>query len=80
MAIKILQTNVERSHAAQDMAYSTAKKLDVDLMVVGKPNKKRVNKKHWLKYIRTYVVVLLLNRNIGLSKHETYDKHLTLNF
>lgn len=38
--LKILQTNIGRSRMAHDIAFATENKFDIDVIIVGEPNKK----------------------------------------
>lgn len=77
--MKILQTNVGRAYAAQDMAYATAKQLGIDVLIVSEPNKKRVVGKDWLKDNRTNVSVLFLTKKLGIIGHKLQNGHLEIN-
>lgn len=78
MAIKLLQINVGRAYAAQDMAFATAKQMGIDILIVCEPNKRRVNNGSWIKDTRTNVAALILTKNVGIIKHEVFHGHLVL--
>lgn len=80
MVLKILQTNVGRAYAAQDMAYATARQKGIDLLVVGEPNKKRVSSSDWIKDTRVSVAALFLTRDTDIVGHRVGDGHITLIF
>lgn len=80
MPIKVLQANVGRGYAAQDMVYATAKHKHIDILVVGEPNRKRVADDVWIKDSRVDIAVLFLNRNLGVCGYKVSDGHLTLQF
>lgn len=61
MRIKILKANLGRAYAAQDMACASAKRKDIDLLVVSEPTKKRVSESQWIKDNIVNMAVLLLN-------------------
>ncbi|KAK9729429.1 hypothetical protein QE152_g15956 [Popillia japonica] len=73
MPIKVLQANVGRAYAAQDMVYATAKEKYIDILVIGEPNKKRVAGDIWIKDRRVDVAVLFLNRNLAVCGHKVSD-------
>lgn len=79
MPIKVLQANVGRAYAAQDMAYATATQRSIDVLVVGEPNRKRVSDDIWIKDSRVSVAVLLLTRNLDVIGHKTGNGFVTLN-
>ncbi|KAK9702453.1 hypothetical protein QE152_g29947 [Popillia japonica] len=76
--MKVLQINVGRAYAAQDMAYATAKQRKVDILIVLEPNKKRVKSAEWLKDTRVNVAVLFLTKNLEVIGHCAGDGHLLL--
>lgn len=78
MTAKVLQINVGRAYAAQDMAYATAKQRKIDILIVSEPNKKRVSGVEWMKDTRGNVAVLCLTKNIGIMEHKAFDGYLTL--
>lgn len=78
MNIKILQINVGRAYAAQDMAHATAKEKGADILIVGEPNKKRVQGSEWLKDSRTNVAAKVLTKNPRVLNHEIGDGYLIL--
>lgn len=51
MRIKILKANLGRAYAAQDMACASAKRKDIDLLVVSEPTKNVLVKASGLKTI-----------------------------
>lgn len=79
MPIKVLQTNVGRAYAAQDMAYATARQRGIHILVVCEPNKKRVQGTDWLKDNRVNVAVMFPARRVDVIGHRAGDGHLLLN-
>lgn len=63
-----------------DLAYATADRLNVDIIIVMEPNKNKVSSNTWIKDIRNDVAVFCRNKNIGLSKHESCSGYVKLIF
>ena len=77
--IKILQCNVGRVYAAQDMAYAVAKQRDADVLILSEPNKTRVKGDNWLKDNRVNVGVLFLTKDLGVAGHKSKNGHIIVN-
>lgn len=69
--IRILQANLGRARMAHDMTYATCTKNEVDILVIGEPNKKIVNTPRWITDRRLDVAVLLRNRQIKVKEVKT---------
>lgn len=78
--IKILQANVGRAYAAHDMAYATAVQQGFDILVLGEPNKRRIEGSNWIKDKRKDVGVLFLNKNLGTVDHTAREGHVIIRF
>lgn len=78
MGIKFLQTNLGRSRAAHDLAYATCKRMGVDVLVVGEPNKKLVGSPPWIRDRRSDVAVLFVNRGIEAASLASRNGHLCI--
>lgn len=66
--MKVIQINLGRSKVAHDMAFATAAKLDIDLMVVCEPNHKITAKNAWIADRNKDVAVFIRNRNVRVKK------------
>ncbi|XP_023310320.1 uncharacterized protein LOC108917090 [Anoplophora glabripennis] len=53
-----------RSVHSHDIAYATAIKRDVDVLIACEPNKKRVSSNNWIKDKKSDVAVLFINKRI----------------
>lgn len=78
MNIKILQTNLGRERAAHDLAYATAVKEKIDIMVVGEPNKKIASNIKWIQDKRSDVAVLFLNKNLEIIEVNSNEGYLRI--
>lgn len=55
MALKVLQANLDRDWAAQDIVIPTFREEDLDLVIRSEPNKKFVRNGFWVverRYVR----------------------------
>ncbi|KAK9731918.1 Endonuclease-reverse transcriptase [Popillia japonica] len=77
--MRVLQINVGRAYAAQDLAYAVANQRNIVILVVSVPNKKRVSGDKWLKDCRVDVAVICLTRNLDVLGHKSTEGHLILN-
>lgn len=78
MGIKILQTNLGRARVPHDLAYATAIKKNVDILVVGEPNKRIVQANQWIKDKTEVVAVMFTNKNIQVSDIQTEDGYISV--
>lgn len=68
MSLKVMQTNLGRGRAAHDLAYATARKEGVDILLVGEPNKTITKGGEWIKDERGDVAVLLINKKVIVTQ------------
>ncbi|EFA13619.2 Putative 115 kDa protein in type-1 retrotransposable element R1DM-like Protein [Tribolium castaneum] len=78
MTLKILQANVGRAYAVQDLVCATANQLKADLLVISEPNKKRIEKSNWIKDKMRDVAMLVLTKNVGIVSHTIFDGYLMI--
>lgn len=62
------------------LAYATAKQKNVDIIVVGEPNKKIIRGNERIKDKRENVVVLFLNKKITVAEVSAGNGFLCMNF
>ncbi|KAK9686493.1 Endonuclease-reverse transcriptase [Popillia japonica] len=76
MTLKILQTNLGRGRRAHDLAYATAKQSNVDILIVGEPNKKIVDGKKWVTDGSKDVAILFVNKCLVVTNVERKKGYL----
>lgn len=67
MSLNILQTNLGKGRAAHDLAYATAKQMNIDIMIVSEPNKNIVKGSEWIKDERVDVAVMFVNKKVIMT-------------
>lgn len=73
--VKILQTNLNRSRAAHDMAHLIAEREGIDIILVGEPNRTLMKNPRWTTDKNIDVAVYFRNKDvevIGLDKREGF--------
>lgn len=78
--MKILQTNLCRGRAAHDLAYATGKQKDVDLLIVGEPNKNITKSSNWIKDQNQDIAILFLNNNIEVVSVTVFRSFVCVSF
>ncbi|KAG5899116.1 hypothetical protein JTB14_021619 [Gonioctena quinquepunctata] len=73
---KFLQSNLGRGRAAHDLAYATAIKRDVDILVVGEPNRKITQNTQWIKDKRADVGILFLNKRLEVVEASSAEGYI----
>ncbi|KAG5894308.1 hypothetical protein JTB14_015548 [Gonioctena quinquepunctata] len=73
---KFLQSNLGRGRAAHDLAYATAIKRDVDILVVGEPNRKIAQNTQWIKDKRADVGILFLNKRLEVVEASSAEGYI----
>lgn len=68
LAMKILETNLNRSRTAHDLAFLSAMKEGADLIVACEPNLALIRKDGWIVDLRNDVAVYFLNKNIPIAE------------
>lgn len=67
--LKLLQINTNRSRDALDITIATARNLDIDLILISEPNKKKLDEnKEWFRDPREDSAIVILNKEIRVSK------------
>lgn len=73
-----MQTNLGRMRIAHDLAYATAVKMRVDILVVGEPNKKLSENVQWIKDKRTDVAIMILNKKIRVAEVDCGEGYIRI--
>lgn len=73
---KIMQVNAMRSLNSHDIAYATAMKKGVDIVIVSEPNKRKVAGSNWVKDKRGYVAVIFLNKQTEVTSIRSEEGYL----
>lgn len=69
LKMKFVQININRSRYAHDMALSTAKQLDADVLLITEPNKNTLLKrKDWIKDEELATAINILNNHSVVNK------------
>lgn len=76
--VKLLQTNLGRTRAAHDLAYATAKHMNVDILIISEPNKNLMEGSEWIKDNRGDVAVLFINKAVEVAKVEPGEGQIYL--
>ncbi|KAI4454262.1 endonuclease/exonuclease/phosphatase superfamily [Holotrichia oblita] len=71
--MRILQTNLCRGRAAHDLAYATARHMDIDIIMAGEPNKNIIKSNDWIKDHKCDVAFYFLNKKTEVIKVNTFD-------
>lgn len=75
----ILQTNLNRSRSAHDLAYLTATDVGADLIVACEPNLALIKKEGWVTDQRSDVAVYFRNKNIQVRRVRKENGYLIIN-
>ncbi|CAH2008354.1 unnamed protein product [Acanthoscelides obtectus] len=77
-SLRILQTNLGRETAAHDIAFATVAEYNIDLLIVGEPNKTIIKTQKWISDKRGDVAVYFRNREVTVKDIKYYDGFLGL--
>lgn len=78
--MKCLQTNLGRGKTAHDIALAVALKNEVDLIIISEPNPKISLRSNCIFDEDKLVAVQVLNKNVGIKKHEIGKGFVKLSF
>lgn len=78
--MRCLQVNAGRSKAAHDLVYSTAKKIEIDLVIISEPNINISKNKGYIMDLNNDVAVYITNKNMGITGHEIGEGFVKIEF
>lgn len=78
--MKILQTNLGRGRTAHDIAYSTACREGIDIVIIGEPNIKISKTYNYIVDKKSTVAIFIKNKNVGIKGHDVGDGYVHLKF
>lgn len=64
--INILQINVGRDKKAQDILYETARKNNIDIIIISEPNKKMTKAQKWITDKSTDTAIIVNNKELNI--------------
>ncbi|KAJ8967956.1 hypothetical protein NQ317_003546 [Molorchus minor] len=73
--MKIMQVNLGRAWAADDLAHAVTKREEIDILMVSEPNKRMIERQDWIKDNKGDAATYLYNKNIeveGVNKRNGY--------
>ncbi|KAK9728129.1 hypothetical protein QE152_g18138 [Popillia japonica] len=76
--MRILQTNLGRGRAAQNLAFATAKQSNIDILIISEPNKNIVRGSEWIKDRQSNVAILFTNKKVEVRKVEHGEGYVYL--
>lgn len=77
---KILQVNLGRSRVAHDLTYVAAIEEKVDIVIIGEPNKQMAKKQGFIMDEEEVVAAHIINKSVGIAKHERGRGYIKLTF
>ena len=75
---RVLQTNLGRARASHDLAYAIALERNVDILIVGEPNKKLTRDSKWIVDNGQDVAVWFVSKKIKVNEIRKFDGFLVL--
>lgn len=76
MPVKILQINVARKRVAHDVAFLTAKRKEVDILIATEPNKKLLMNKNWVHDNGKDVAIYFINKRLPVANTSAGNGHI----
>lgn len=73
-----MQTTLGRYRAAHDLALAATYEREVDLIIIGKPNKKLASSSRYQSDNKLNVAVLPCNKNCGIRSHKRGEGNVTI--
>lgn len=78
--IKVMQVNLGRARNAHDVALATARKEEIDLLIISEPNKKIAENRKFLCDTEKDISVQILNQDVGIRRHISGTGFIVLTF